>query len=566
MSLYQCKFHHLPKYCHIFSTQMSIYQCKFYHLLNYCHIFSDMAEQTIDWSLNPEMTDEEREKLRKQTKEQLINLIDENKKTTNELQAENQSLKQSDQLRTTEMTDLRSDLETTQNDRDAKAKLITDHVNEIANLNKRIETLEGEMRVTDNNADGFKSQVQTLEGNKTNLESELSAKNKEIQELKSQIENLNATNVALTKEKEQCDLKIKEINDQNETHLNSIITLKSQLRQKESSVDVLMDRLGKARKENTDSAKPDKVQPKALFIIDNNINTGNFVFDKKGANWDWLKISTWEELKQLIDSKPEERERLFKYDAALILLGHQDIISGGADGFEVIQRIEKVVEQLIELQINVTVCELPPLKGEPNTDVVICNRFIVNIDKIKVISMKKVVNDMLIEDFITKQAVITGQGLKNLVNIIDANLTAPVKIEKTPMDKANIESSETEAKASTSDELDIDLDLDLDLEDLGNGSEWLEFESKSHCGLIIGKSGSTVRALQAKTGAVIKVKDKMWKGKFYCGAVLIGDSDVIEKAKSSIKSLIKKDESQKAKRSADRNNNNGPPKEKKMKL
>jgi hypothetical protein len=378
----------------------------------------------------------------------------------------------------------------------SRDKEINNKDNEIANKNQMITVKDHEITKRDQKITQMISDIKTEEGKVTFL-------TKKLQEEKS-------TNVKLLKE---------------------LMEAKTSLDKKETLIKVLMQRLDD--KTVSASEKAEDEEPSLLIFVDKCTEnllkeltfSGNVGFDI------FVLAKGIENLKSLV-GRDAHRRNMYKYTTIVIVAGICDILAGG-NGFTIGSMLGSIIPKLKELEIEVVLCELPPLPSDHDVDVKCFNA------KINDLNIPVIKTDSLFDKLSTDHILHQDGSYQDVVSeILGSELVIQLKVAKkaikapyTPI-VPKIQNQKGKSKKSSSE---------------SSSEEEGEREVREVCpidakfsGFIIGYQGKTISKLQTETRTRMSVIDWGEEGK----AVLImgPDIDTVNEAKISLERLIKSSE------------------------
>ena len=528
----------------------------------------DTTEATLNGKIN--QLQAEKDKVEIALKDEITQLKVDNVKSTTTLNGTVTQLRD-------EITQLKTE----------KTKAETAHNDEVDKLKAGNDTSETKLKdqiiklnTDKNNSEAtLKGEIDRLRTEKndavTTLSNEITRLKKEVNEWKKKSEKETTDEKDTSEEKQELEKKVTELTSKNKMQLEELILVKDQLYQSKLSYEVLMNKLDKEKGNqiSTDESDSDPEKAQALFIVDINLDTTKLMIDRKGAQWNWLKIQSLKNMHANLDELVDS-EDLFKYDKVILLLGHDDI-KEGTDCFDLLKVTKKVVKKLQRLNISITLSQLPPLPGKWDTDVQIYNRKLPEINDVEIIKYDDEIQKVPYSRIVSENGEVSDWGLNMIKTGINTQMEKPIKKPTTTPDEAaksksvrnkeNIkpgtsgrkgkavikqnkkkemisddEEDESDDDGSMSD-LELDKLLDEDIGEESPGRQFLFF-NPTFSGMIIGRRGTTVRAVQAKTKTRISLANKILEGVPTKVAIITGEEKDIAKAKKRLLSMIEQEE------------------------
>ncbi len=308
------------------------------------------------------------------------------------------------------------------------------------------------------------------------------------------------------------------------TRLDSTQTL---LTQKEALVTDMLQRLdNKAEGDDSiDMSIEDEDIPSVLLIYDKqraSIIPKIGITSGQKHKCDKIEVESLTDLHEILNDETHKK-KFFAYDMVIISCGLGDIMSTD-DGFKTHSKLLKIVKQLVALEVDIAVVQLPPVQGSKMTDIRIFNMKLDQLPnkhkEVQIVTIPEVFSMNIDEVFDDGNVVVTETVCDLIARAINAKTTVPDKKDKkTPTPSAPDSGKENvppNLGAQSLQQLQIDTyEIDSDI-----------------CGLVIGSKGSNIKKLEAQTDTRMKVVDGPH-------VIIIGQHRNVVNAKDKVASYIK---------------------------
>ncbi len=503
--------------------------------------------------------EEEKEKMKNMSRAKLVEKIEEKVKEIAKLDKEVKRVKKEldekgngeEEKEVTEQKEKIEKLESENIDLENENLILNE---DVKNLTTKNNDLEQEITELNETTSSLNKKLKDANTTNSDLKEEIKELNNQVTTITNDKSTLEGEKKDLNKKLKELETKESQLRNSNDLQLKDLITSKDQIKQYKVQIEDLMKRL-RNKPATTNDDTEDSAE--ALFIVDAEWDHDKLSIMKKGAKWDWISIKSVRVLRDRIEDLIET-QKLYKYDKVVILLGHGDIREG-VEGFDLFNLMKKIVKVLDEMELQVTICQLPPLMGTLGTDVQIFNSCLDNLENIEIISLEKATERVAYSKIVSDEGVVSEWGLNMIKDCINEQLTKPIirknkenrkppthpapkvitekdKNKKSYKDALEENIAESDSPAS---EQELEEDSESDLERDGKGYMKI---NPDHAGLIIGQMGSTIRAIQAKSRTKISLDYKTVDGELTKVAIIYGTEEGIENAKKRIRQLVAKEE------------------------
>lgn len=324
--------------------------------------------------------------------------------------------------------------------------------------------------------------------------------------------------------------------------VNDLIAVKTKLVKKDDLAKDLMRRLDLM---SQDDSWPNQDDPKLLIITDNYLENmlHELTFNGK-ISWDKLVLKNGVDNLSTILQDDDERKTVYRYEKVLLIVGFSDIMTGG-DGFTTANKVSQAVPRLAELQVQISIVQLPPVTGNKSVDIDVFNMKIDSVSKeAQIIKTEHAFETIDMDEIVNIDGELKPAAFSLMAKAIAKQLKMPPKWEKEPykfLDKPFMKRKlKTQKKLS-----EEPRHKPFEKSSMHSKSENSEDDEESireilpilkkYTGLVIGNKGTNIRKIQEETDTKMQVID--WDEE---KAVLIkgSDSAQIQCAKRKIEDLI----------------------------
>ena len=342
---------------------------------------------------------------------------------------------------------------------------------------------------------------------------------------------LNADITLLTTDRDGLNTQLGHVFTERDNLLDELATTSAQLdNQKKVTADLLQQ-----LDIDSDSECPDK--KKALLLIDNDRNVIEPLLEDGTYSYTVSTgISKTQDITNLLENG--HLEEMPQYDLIIIACGIKDV-TDGCNGRLVATRLLGVAERIANAGVEVAILGLRPSDVKPG-QILLCNSRLGKIIQAETTGIRFIHTDKLYQadrDKILKEDnTLTTDGAQMFVDTLnDIKITGVKRMKSTNPDEKSAGNTKPDNNNNSDEKKD-------DEDESGPDSDEDEVQmmiKHSDIGPIIGRLGSRIRALRAKTKATIHINDGRKEGKKKSTVRIRGTQDRILAAQAEIGKIIR---------------------------